>query len=163
MLDRPLPGNLYLYSLFKHEYSRRAEHGVGTGHHPTALVSPVSVCRLLRELLTNVVKHAWANKVAVHLGLQKLLQLNQANHNVLQSISISSLLAVAHYKLGRMDEALKATEQALDLANSSDIIQPFVEPIPPMADLLKQLRKRTAAVDYIEKILSAFPDFRSGA
>ena len=97
------------------------------------------------------------------IGLQKLLQLNQANHNVLQSISISSLLAVAHYKLGRMDEALKATEQALDLANSSDIIQPFVELGPPMADLLKQLRKRTAAVDYIEKILSAFPDFRSGA
>jgi len=97
------------------------------------------------------------------MGLQKLLQLNQANHNVLQSISISSLLAVAHYKQGRMDEALTAAERALVLANSSGIIQPYVELGPPMADLLKQLRKRTAAVDSIENILSAFPDFRSGA
>ncbi|MGB5618454.1 MAG: response regulator [Desulfobacterales bacterium] len=97
------------------------------------------------------------------MGLQKLLQLNQANHNVLQSISISSLLAVAHYKQGRMDEALKAAERALDMADSSEIIQPFVELGPPMADLLKQLRKRTAAVDSIENILSAFPDIRSGA
>jgi LuxR family maltose regulon positive regulatory protein len=90
--------------------------------------------------------------------LTKLLQINQANHNILQSISIGSLLAVARYKQDRNDEALEAAEQAVSLPDTSDIIQPFVELGRPMADLLKQLLKKEVAVPYVEKILAAFSD-----
>jgi len=73
------------------------------------------------------------------LRLQKLLKLNQTNHNILHSISILSLLAIAYQKQGRIDEALAAAGQAFNLTNSHDIIQPFVELGPPMANMLKQL------------------------
>ena len=90
--------------------------------------------------------------------LQKLLELNQANHNVLQSVSTLSLLAVTFQKQGRDDEALQTVEQALHLTNSTSIIQPYVELGPPMADLLKQLAGKNIAVQYIGKILEAFSD-----
>ena len=40
-------------------------------------------------------------------------------------------------------------------------IQPFVELGPPMANLLKDLRKKEVAVSYVKKILAAFPDTES--
>jgi LuxR family maltose regulon positive regulatory protein len=92
------------------------------------------------------------------MRLQKLLQLNQANHNIPHSISILALLAVVHHKQDRNDEALKAAEQALQMTDSSGIIQPFVELGPPMANLLTHLLKKEVAVTYVKKILDAFPD-----
>jgi LuxR family maltose regulon positive regulatory protein len=47
------------------------------------------------------------------------------------------------------------------LAEPGGWIRPFIEAGAPMADLLKQLRKRDASVDYINKILAAFPDTES--
>jgi LuxR family maltose regulon positive regulatory protein len=90
--------------------------------------------------------------------LQKLLQTNQANHNILHSISTLSLLAIVHHQQDCNDEALKAVERALKLPDSSDIIQPFVELGAPMADLLKHLPKKEVALPYAEKILAAFSD-----
>jgi LuxR family maltose regulon positive regulatory protein len=91
-------------------------------------------------------------------GLQSLLQLNQANHNILHSISILSLLAVVHLKRGRMNEALAAAEKALTLTDSTDIVQPFLELGAPMANLLQHLQKKQVAAGYVGKILAAFGD-----
>ena len=46
------------------------------------------------------------------------------------------------------------------MAEPGGLIRPFVELGPPMADLLNRLIKKNVAVEYIEKILAAFPHFR---
>jgi LuxR family maltose regulon positive regulatory protein len=90
--------------------------------------------------------------------LQELLSLNQAHHNTCQMIGIMALQALAIHRQGRSDESLDALEQAVAMAEPAGWIRPFVEPGPPMVDLLKGLLKRNVAVNYIEKILSAFKD-----
>jgi LuxR family maltose regulon positive regulatory protein len=92
--------------------------------------------------------------------LRELLQLNQDNHNTCQMIQIMPLLALACKKQERVDEALTILERAIGLAEPGGWIRPFVELGPPLADLLKGLLKKNLAVDYIERLLGAFPDSR---
>jgi LuxR family maltose regulon positive regulatory protein len=87
--------------------------------------------------------------------LEELLKLNQNNHNVCWTIQIMPLLALAYEKLGRHDEALDMLKKAVELANSGGWVRPFVELGTPMADLLKQLLKKTVHLDQIDVILNA--------
>jgi LuxR family maltose regulon positive regulatory protein len=90
--------------------------------------------------------------------LNELLSLNQTHHNTCQMIGIMALQALAIYRQGRLNESLDVLEQAVAMAKPAGWIRPFVEPGPPMVDLLKGLLKRNVAVDYIEKIIAAFKD-----
>jgi LuxR family maltose regulon positive regulatory protein len=53
---------------------------------------------------------------------------------------------------------LDALKDVLGLAEAGGWIRPFVESGAPLADLLKQLRKQDVTVDYINRILAAFPE-----
>jgi LuxR family maltose regulon positive regulatory protein len=81
---------------------------------------------------------------------------NRAVNNTFQTIIILPLLALAFKKQGRVDDALSALEQALDLAEPGGWIQPFVEIGPPIADLLTRLKHQGVAPDYIDQVLAAF-------
>ena len=59
---------------------------------------------------------------------------------------------------GKPEEALTILERAVTLARPGGFIFPFVELGAPMADLLKRLFEQNFALDYIEKLLAAFPD-----
>ena len=47
------------------------------------------------------------------------------------------------------------------MAKPGGWIRPFVEAGPPMVDLLMRLREQNVSVDYIDRILAAFPDTES--
>ena len=53
---------------------------------------------------------------------------------------------------------LDALKDVLGLAEAGGWIRPFVASGAPLADLLKQLRKQDVTVDYINRILAAFPE-----
>jgi LuxR family maltose regulon positive regulatory protein len=78
-----------------------------------------------------------------------------------QIIEIAVLQALALKKRGRADEALDALKDAVALAEPGGWIRPFVEAGQTMADLLMRLRQQNVSVDYIERILAAFPDTAS--
>ena len=78
-----------------------------------------------------------------------------------QTIEVAILQSLALEKQGRADKALETLKEAVALAKPGGWIRPFLEAGPPMVDLLKQLRKRDATVDYINRILVAFPDTES--
>ena len=82
----------------------------------------------------------------------------QALHNTYQLIDIGVLLALAYYKMSRLDEALATLERTVILGAPGGWIRPFVEPGPLMAQpaLLPRLKDRGVAPDYIDRILAAF-------
>jgi LuxR family maltose regulon positive regulatory protein len=89
-------------------------------------------------------------------SLQKCEMENESAHNVLHMIDVLSLMALAHKKQGRIDEALTSLRQAIKLAEPGGVIRPFIEPGPEIADLLKGLIKENVATDFIAKILADF-------
>jgi LuxR family maltose regulon positive regulatory protein len=101
------------------------------------------------------------NLKAATESLQNLRQHCEAWRFTCQIIEIAVLQALALEKRGRTLEALESLKDAVALAEPGGWIRPFIEAGAPMADLLKQLRKRDASVDYINKILAAFPDTAS--
>jgi LuxR family maltose regulon positive regulatory protein len=83
-----------------------------------------------------------------------------AIHNTFHLIDILVLKALVLYIRSRMQEALRILAQALNLATPGGLIRPFVEPGPPMPDMLTRLKKQNIAVDYIDKLLVTFRDLR---
>ncbi len=100
-------------------------------------------------------------KAETQLG--ELLQLNQDNNNICQTIQMMPLLAMVYQKQGRVDKALTILGQAVDFANSGGWVRPFVEWGSPMTDLLKQLIKKNITVDFVGKLFVAFKDKESEA
>jgi LuxR family maltose regulon positive regulatory protein len=107
------------------------------------------------------VRIATGNREGLEKALESLGLLRQqgaALHFTCLTIEIGVLQSVALEKLGRTDEALEALKEALALARPGGWIRPFVEAGLPMVDLLKRLRRQNVALDYIERLLAAFPD-----
>jgi len=71
-------------------------------------------------------------------------------------IFILPLLALAHEKQGRPDEAVTVLEEAVNMAGPGGFIRPFIEPGPELAGPLQRLAAKNIAVDYIGQILAAF-------
>jgi LuxR family maltose regulon positive regulatory protein len=90
--------------------------------------------------------------------LGTLAQTAQSCRFTNQTIEVAVLQTMALGKLGRDDEALNALREVVALAEPGGWIRPFVEAGALMAELLKELRKQNISVQYIEKILAAFPD-----
>jgi LuxR family maltose regulon positive regulatory protein len=89
--------------------------------------------------------------------LDALQEAAGAIHNTFHLIDILVLKALAFYKQSRIEEALKALQEGIGLAIPGGWIRPFVEPGPPMPDLLTRLKKRHFPADFIDKILTALP------
>jgi LuxR family maltose regulon positive regulatory protein len=75
-----------------------------------------------------------------------------------QTIEISILQPLALYKLRRTDEAIHALKKGVALAAPHGWVRPFIEAGPVMAEMLNRLRKHNVSVDFIDNLLSAFPE-----
>jgi LuxR family maltose regulon positive regulatory protein len=91
-------------------------------------------------------------------SLESLRRQGTSLHLTCLTIEVRVLQSMALDRQGRANEARKALEEAVVLAQPGGWIRPFVEAGPPMADLLRSLIKKNVAVQYIEKILAAFQD-----
>jgi LuxR family maltose regulon positive regulatory protein len=90
--------------------------------------------------------------------LLEYLELNEANHNTCQMIHVMLILSLTYRKQERPDEALAILEQAVVMAEPGRWVFPFIELGPQMAEMLRQLRKKNAFTDYIDRILDAFSE-----
>jgi len=89
--------------------------------------------------------------------LDTLAQLAQTCRFTNQTIEIAVLQSMALVKLERGNEALAALKEVVALAGPLGWNRPFIEAGQTMADLLMRLRQQNVSVDYIERILAAFP------
>jgi len=73
-------------------------------------------------------------------------------------IDVLALQALILDAQGKEPAAMERLTESLVLARPGGFIRNFVDMGPPMADLLKRLQKQSVAVNYIEKLLTAFGD-----
>jgi LuxR family maltose regulon positive regulatory protein len=109
---------------------------------------------------------AIGSEASLEQALEKLGDLYQKTNkwqNTCQMVEIMVLQSLAHHHQGRVDEALTILEAAVILAMPGNMIRPFVEPGPPMADMLKQLPARQGSVDFIGNLLTFFSADGPGA
>ncbi len=95
--------------------------------------------------------------------LDNLQQNSKAWQNTCQMMEIMILRAQACQRRGRLQEALKVLERAVAMAEPGGTIRPFRELGQPMANLLKKLAEKNVAVEFIEKLLAAFPPISSSS
>jgi len=75
-----------------------------------------------------------------------------------QTIEVSILQSLALDKLGRTDEAIHALKEVVAFAAPLGWVRPFIEAGPAIADLLNRLHQQNVSVDFIDNLLTAFPD-----
>jgi LuxR family maltose regulon positive regulatory protein len=88
--------------------------------------------------------------------LDQFLTFFRSIHNKRFQIDLLALQSLLFDSQQDEPAALKALTESLTIAEPAGFIHPFVDLGPPMADLLKRLRKQSIAVNYIEKLLAAF-------
>jgi LuxR family maltose regulon positive regulatory protein len=88
--------------------------------------------------------------------LRAIRELSEACRFTCQMIEVAVLQALVLEKQERTDEAMKALEEAVILAEPGGWIRLFVEAGSPMAELLNRLQKRNIAAHYVDRLLSAF-------
>jgi LuxR family maltose regulon positive regulatory protein len=90
-----------------------------------------------------------------------LLQLHHAAEAAKRSGSLIEILilqAIACAAQQRAEAAMSALAQALNLAEREGFVRLFLDEGTPMAALLQQARAHGIAPEYVEKLLSAFPE-----
>ncbi len=90
--------------------------------------------------------------------LDQSLNFMRSVHNRRFQIDLLALQSLLFDSQHEEPAALKALTESLTIAQPAGFFRPFVEMGPPMTDLLKRLQQQNVAVDYIERILSAFAD-----
>jgi LuxR family maltose regulon positive regulatory protein len=95
--------------------------------------------------------------------LGEIRQVSEACQFTCQVIEVAVLESLGLEKQGRTDEALEALKEGVALAEPGGWIRPFVEAGPRMAELLRQLRMENVAVEFIDRLLAAFPDIQPEA
>ena len=73
-------------------------------------------------------------------------------------IDVLALQALILDAQGKESAAMERLTESLVMARPGGFIRNFVDMGPPMADLLKRLQNQNVAVDYNEKLLTAFRD-----
>lgn len=82
----------------------------------------------------------------------------EAHHNITQSITILTLLAVTLEKQGKTKKALTFLERAVMLAQPGSIIFPFLELGLPMAELLDQVDAEGPVREFVDHLLATFSE-----
>ncbi len=98
---------------------------------------------------------------AVHL-LRTLLVRAESTHNTYRQIGTLAHLALAYQAQGQTDDALKALERSVKLAQPGGFIRTFVDLGPGMANLLYQLVERGVTPEYLGRVLAAFNKSATG-
>ena len=93
---------------------------------------------------------------------QRLLENAEAGGRTLRVIEILMLQAITYRTIGDGDQAMNTLEKALKLAEPEGFIRIFVDEGIPMARLLYEALSRKIASDYVQRLLSAFPDEEDG-
>ena len=91
------------------------------------------------------------------LLLEELLAYVDKMHITYHKIRILACLALAYQANGRNKDAKNALESSLKLAHPGVFIRTYVDLGQDIIDLLKQLSDQGVEIDYILKILAAFP------
>jgi LuxR family maltose regulon positive regulatory protein len=74
-----------------------------------------------------------------------------------ERLKVVVLQAVAHHARGEQDQALQVLGDALALAEPGGFIRTFVDEGPPMGRLLYEALSRGIELDYVRRLLAAFP------
>jgi LuxR family maltose regulon positive regulatory protein len=115
-------------------------------------VPRITQCRILLAQGSEASLQEAGEKLAVY-G-----KTNKAEHNTRQLIDILLLQSMNYQKQSQSDKALAALERAITLAEPGGFIRPFLELGPEMAGLLARVSQGGVALEYIARILAAFPD-----
>jgi len=89
--------------------------------------------------------------------LQKLFEKAETGGRTSRAIEILLLQALAFQAEGDKIRALNALERALNLAEPRGFYRIFVDEGPSMAPLLYEALERDIAIDYVKRLLQAFP------
>jgi len=89
---------------------------------------------------------------------ERLLENAEAGGRILRVIEILILQAITYRTIGDDDQAMNAIEKALKLGEPEGFIRIFVDEGTPMARLLYEALSRKIASDYVQRLLSTFPD-----
>jgi LuxR family maltose regulon positive regulatory protein len=90
--------------------------------------------------------------------LGEIRQVSEACRFTCQAIEVAVLETLSLEKRGRADEALAALEEAVVQAEPGGWVRPFFEAGPPMAELLRQLSTQNVPVEFVDRLLAAFPE-----
>lgn len=89
--------------------------------------------------------------------LARLHRLVASQHSTRFTIEVLALQAWLEDAVGNEQAALAALQQAVALAQPDGIVRAFADLGPPTASLLMRLRQQGYAVDFIGRLLRAFP------
>ena len=90
--------------------------------------------------------------------LQQNLAVAEATNNIRRMIPILAQLALAYDYQGRTEEAYTALERSIALGEPGVFLRTFVDLGAPMSWMLRQLLDRGVAIQYLRKILAAYPE-----
>ena len=85
--------------------------------------------------------------------LEDFIKENAAVKNLFQQVVMLPLLAVALYKQGQADEAMEAMKSALELAEASSVIAPFMEFRPEMIDILRMVSEKDSKNEFAGRLI----------
>jgi len=94
--------------------------------------------------------------------LGRLLEAVETDGRYGDAIGILALLAIAHDKDGKRDEAIATLTRAIKLAEPQGYIRTFIDEGKPMADLLRVVATEHSLTAYIRNLLDAFAAEGSG-
>ena len=89
--------------------------------------------------------------------LERLLQAAEAKRRIGSVIEILVLQALAHQAQGNISAALESLERALILAEPEGYLRIFVDEGPSMARLLFEAHAHGINLEYVQRLLAAFP------
>ncbi len=87
--------------------------------------------------------------------LQTCRRVNEAQYNTRQLLDILILQSMVHYRQGHTETALTELERAVVLAEPGGWVHPFVEPGPPIAEMLTRIHRRSTAAGFVSRLLAA--------
>lgn len=115
-------------------------------------VPHITECRILKAQGSEVSLQEAGEKLAVYE------KTNKAQNNTHQLIEILLLQSLIYQKQSQSEKALATLARAITLAEPGGFIRPFLDLGSEMAGLLLSLSQRGVALEYIARILAAFPD-----
>jgi len=89
---------------------------------------------------------------------QQLLEKAETGGRILRVIEILLLQAITYRTIEDGDQAMNVLEKALKLAEPEGFIRIFVDEGAPTARLLYEALSRKISTDYVQRLLSAFPE-----